>query len=374
MPRKISPVEGIDLTLARELLNCLWNEVIGAADAGQVLNYLDDVEQVAAIHASINHTQVGYRFCLPTQILGKLAFPSIDALALQRGSAVSTTGAWDARSFASKVVAPFNLSQESVLGTSADPYVGNAFRVPRMMRDDPSKKDLKGWNVLIDVIEAVQNRNDVAYSEAVLKQVLLEIHRRQATLRFSYPVPPRISLENALRLAREFLSQRSGGDRALAISGALFDIIGTHFGLYVSVNRARINASDLASGQAADLECIDASGRVVLAVEVRDRALSIADLEGTIGKARQRAITEILFVASRNAAADASAIQNRMDTAFASGQNLYRLDFFELAQSVFALGGEAIRVAFLRRVGEHLDQWNTQPSHRQAWKSLLESL
>lgn len=359
---------------ARRLLDAYWHEVSVQAEAVPEYEYLEDAKLRSAVHSSINHAQVGYRFCLPVQLLGKVANPSLDALALQRGSAPRQTGTWDARSLASKVVAPFNLAQEAVLGTSADPYVGNAFRVPYMVRNDPSKKDPAGWNVLIDVLDDVQQRGEPAYTEAVFRQVLLEVHRRQGQLRFNYPLPSRVSLETSLELSKQFVAERSGGDRALALAGALFDVIGERFGLYANVNRARINASDLASGQAADLECVDPDGRVLLAVEVKDRALTLADVEGTISKARLRAITEVLFAVPRTSPAEENAIQRRVARAFASGQNLYCSDFFELAKVVLALVGNAGRVDFLRRVGEHLNAWNTQPSHRKAWKSLLGSL
>src|SRR2546426_12363706 len=68
------------------------------------------------------------------------------------------------------------------------------------------------------------------------------------------------------------------------------------------------------------------------------------------------------------------AIDERISRAFTAGQNLYIFDFFDLARSVLALGGESMRTTFLRKVGEHLDKWNTQPRHRQAWKKLLEKV
>ncbi|HPD16963.1 MAG TPA: restriction endonuclease, SacI family [Planctomycetota bacterium] len=328
-----------------------------------------------AIRSCINHRQVAYRFCLPTQLLGKLTNPSLDCLRLQRkkGDLGDVTG-WDARSLASKVVAPFNQEQECILGASSDPYVGNPMRIPRMVRNDSSKKDVAGWNVLVEVLEQVESRGSPEYTLSIFRQVLLEMFRRQQTLRFSYPLPPRVSLDAALALGRQFLGEKSGGDRALALCGALFDAIGSHFGLYARVNRARINASDEAIGQAADLECVDADGKVVIAVEVKDRILTLADVEGTLRKSRQRAIKDIFFAASAVQADHKSAIEERVAKAFAGGQNLYVFDFFDLARSVLALGGEAMRATFLRKIGEHLDSWNTQPANRQAWKQLLESI
>lgn len=352
-----------------------WQAVVAEASAKPDIEYVADVSLRQAIHDSVNHKQVAYRFCLPIQLLGKLTNPKLDCLRLQKKKEDpnDVTG-WDARSLGSKVVAPFNQKEENVLGTSNDPYVGNPMRIPRMVRDDQSKKDVKGWNTLVDVLEQVESWNNPDFTEVVFRQVLLEMFRRQKSLRFTYPLPPRISLENALSLAHRFLEQKSGGDRGLALCGALFDAIGIHFDLYAKVDRARINASDEATGQAADLECINAEGKVVLAVEVKERTLALTDFEGTLRKCRQRKIKDIFFAAPGVKGGELSTLDERIARAFAGGQNLYVFDFFDFARSILALGGEPIRITFLQKVGEHLDLWNTQPSHRQAWKKLLESV
>ena len=111
-----------------------------------------------------------------------------------------------------------------------------------------------------------------------------------------------------------------------------------------------------------------------MAVEVKERTLTLTDVEGTLRKGRQRKIKDIFFSTPGVRDDDKPAIEERIKRAFASGQNLYVFDFFDLARSVLALGGEPIRFTFTKQVGEHLDVWNTQPVHRQAWKRLLESL
>lgn len=276
----------------------------------------------------------------------------LDSLRLQKrkGDPSDVTG-WDARSLAGKVVAPFNQRQENILGTSADPYVGNPMRIPRMARDDQSKKDVPGWNILVEVLERVESRGDPDFTEAVFRQTLLEMLRRQQSLRFVYSLPPRISLDDTLDLAQRFLQEKSGGDRGLALCGALFDAIGSHFGLFARVERARINASDEATGQAADLECVDAEGKVLLAVEVKERTLTLTDVEGTLRKCRQRKIKDIFFAAPGVQEDDQSALDERIERAFMSGQNLYVFDFFDFARSVLALGGEPIRSTFLQKSG-----------------------
>jgi hypothetical protein len=375
MPPKSGDIKPFDFDRAAQLLETHWQTVAAEANGKPELEYVADAPLREAIRASVGHKQVTYRFCLPVQILGKLTDLTLDALRLQKrkGDKNDVTG-WDARSLASKVVARFNQRQENILGTSADPYVGNPMRIPRMVRDDKSKKDVDGWNTLVGVLEQVESHGDPGFTQAMFRQVLLEMFRLQKSLRFVYPLPPRISLETSLALARQFLEEKSGGDRGLAVCGALFDAIGIHFRLYARVERARINASDEATGQAADLECVTDAGRVILAVEVKERTLTLTDVEGTLRKGRQRKIQDIFFAAPGVRADEKAALEERITQAFAGGQNLYVFDFFDFSRSVLALGGEPIRITFVQKVGEHLDLWNTQPAHRQAWKRLLESL
>ncbi|MBK8456500.1 MAG: restriction endonuclease, SacI family [Phyllobacteriaceae bacterium] len=70
--------------------------------------------QIASL---VNSEQTAIRFCLPTQLLGKLTEPSLDALCLQRGDGAD--GRWDPRSFASAVIVPWNRASQNVLGRGA---------------------------------------------------------------------------------------------------------------------------------------------------------------------------------------------------------------------------------------------------------------
>jgi hypothetical protein len=373
MAAKSKRKDSLDVESATKLLEEHWQTVTTEAAAKPDRDYVQDKAIRDSIHDSINHALVSYRFCLPIQLLGKMVNPALDCLRLQKSDPDDTTG-WDARSFGRKVVATFNQRQENILGTSEDPYVGNPMRIPKMLRDDQSKKDVAGWNRLVELLSKVEQQADPLFTTALFRQVLLEMFRRQQSLKFSYPVPPRVSLELTLNISAEFLEEKSGGDRAQALAGALFDAIGVHFGNFAQVNRARINASDEATGQAADLECLDKTGKLILAVEVKDRTITLADVEGTLHKSRQRQITEILFTGKGIRTDEQAALDDRISRAFTAGQNLYLFDFFDLARSVLAIGGEAIRITFLKKVGEHLDTWNTQPRHRQAWQKLLQKL
>src|SRR5216684_6572110 len=94
-----------------------------------------------------------------------------------------------------------------------------------------------------------------------------------------------------------FLAAKSGGDRALALASSLFTVIGSSFGLFETVRRGQINAADSQTGMAGDLECLTSDGTVALMVEVKDRKLTIQDVEGTLLKARSAQVKEIFILA-----------------------------------------------------------------------------
>jgi hypothetical protein len=196
----------------------------------------------------------------------------------------------------------------------------------------------------------------------------------KAKLQWHYTPPLRVSVVSALDIAEKFLKGAKGRTRLLVLCGALFEALGTQSGRFARVVRGKFPNRYALRPNTVDLECLDADGNVAIAVEIKDRELTLADFEGAISKARNREIREVFFTAPRIAARDAAQISERISTAFAGGQNFYVFDLFDLARPVLALGGEQLRVAFLKKVGEHLDNWNTQPSHRQAWKRILESL
>lgn len=65
-------------TQARAILESLWKVVVSAAEAAPDADYVDDIALRTAIESSVNHKQVGIRFCLPVQLLGKLTSPVLD--------------------------------------------------------------------------------------------------------------------------------------------------------------------------------------------------------------------------------------------------------------------------------------------------------
>lgn len=190
----------------------------------------------------------------------------------------------------------------------------------------------------------------------------------------NYVLPLRVSQSTALEIATDFLGKRKSKVRLVLLCGALFAIVAIQRGICARLERGNAPRNRRFRPNVFDLECTNEDGKCMTAIEVKERALTLADVEETITKSRCRKIQEVFFTAPKISPAETEKIEARLDAAFATGQSFYVFDFLALAKPVLALGGNAIRRLFLQKVGEHLDTWTTQPSHRQAWKTLLESL
>ena len=126
-----------DRDIAGKLLHELWEQVL--ADDGLLPS--------EATRALINSNQTSVRFCLPTQLLGKLTDNTLDALCLQKGDGADPTR-WDPRGFATRVIVPWNHENQNVLGPSGDPYVSNPLRRARVDSGLDQMADRAEWEAL----------------------------------------------------------------------------------------------------------------------------------------------------------------------------------------------------------------------------------
>lgn len=352
-----------DTEQARKLLDELWLSI--------------QTEENPPTSTEIDHlidsNTVAIRYCLPTQLLGKLTDQKLDCLCFQKGDG-SSDSMWDPRGFASKVIVPWVMANQNVLGTSSDPYVSKPLRKPRLERDPGQVKSKDDWILLYSILEKVEKQNDTAYTRGVMLSVLRSIKRKLSESSFEYVIPERISLKQTQELIKTFLSESSGGDRGLSVAAALFQVFGKYFGLYSEVRRYVINASDTSSGSAADIECFDSDGNLKLAIEVKERNLTLIDVKSAIQKARKATIQEFLFDSPKIHPNDSEDIAELFEKTWASGTNFYQLSIHELVKVGLSLTGEAGRRDFVENVGKQLNEYNTQPRNRQRWKELLDDI
>lgn len=360
MPEKsISPSSDI----AKQLLDELWS-IVTQEECGETDSDIDRL---------INSRFVSIRYCLPTQLLGKLTDDKLDCLCLQKGSGEDDS-LWDPRGFASKVIVPWVSENQSVLGTSTDPYVSKPLRKQRLEVEPENVKGKEEWYLLYKVLSDVEEKNSQEYTRLKMLQTLRSIHRKLTELDFIYYIPERISIEQTERLVTNFLSESSGGDRGLSVAAALFETFGKFFKLYEAVKRNVINAPDQSTGLAGDIECIDKDGNIKLVIEVKERNITLTDVRSSILKARKISLKELLLNAPGIIQSEEKQVSDLISKTWASGTNIYRLSIKELLKVGLSLTGEIGRRDFIKNIGNQLNRYNTQPVNRKRWKDLLEEI
>ena len=357
----------------RAILEDAWKAAIQAAQRDSKIESLADKDLREAIVRCVNSGTKTYRYVLPTQLVAKLADPSLDCCCLQ--AARGGSGAFDARTVAHQVIVPFDQANERVLGGSPEPYVNNPLRIPEISpayRD--AQKNKRGWDDLCLVLRSVQQRNDASFTEAVFRQTLQAIVKRLEHVSVTYPAPRRASLEATVDAVARFVDERSGGDRFECVTAALFLAVGKRFGIFSELRRAGITTADASAGMLTDIECLDEAGDIVFAVEAKDRELTITQLKDKIAGLREQKVSEAFFVAGQGVRSkDAEQIRETVNKEFVSGQNIYITDLDSLARVLLALIGEDGRRLFFELVGEQLDLYS-DVHHRRAWATLLSGL
>ncbi|MHB8156003.1 MAG: restriction endonuclease, SacI family [Desulfocucumaceae bacterium] len=363
------------VTKCGEYLSARWEHISLAMGKGTFKDPLlpGNEKLVERISACIDSSIKTYHYVLPTQILCKCVDPKLDCHSLQ--TAYNKPGAFDARTVAHEVIVPFDQANHRVMGGSSEPYVNNPLRCPAVIkRYAKQQKNKVDWGNLIEVLDAVEESDSETFTKQVFDQILALIYRQLSEAQVVYPVPNRISLHQTLELISTYTADKSGGDRVEAVCTALFKTVAVAFGIFDEIRRQKVNASDVSSGMGADIECYYKK-KLALLVEVKDRSLTLTQLDTKLDGARVKKISEILFLAEKGVEpSDKEQVNGRIKNEFISGQNIYVSNFLEFSTGILALLGEKGRVLFLSHIGGELDNACSDIIHRKAWAQLLKTI
>ncbi len=352
-----------------------WTHVYAQMEKESKTEPLDSAESYLKelIRDCLTSQTKTYHYVLPTQVLSKCVNPTLDCHSIQ--AAYGRKGAFDARTVAHGVIVPFDRANNNVLGGSSEPYVNNPLRCPAVTHEyKGQQKNKADWDRLVKVLDYVEGQNDKKLTSLVFDQVLVETYKLLSSVRVLYPTPNRISLDQAIHVVTRFTAEKSGGERVEAVCTALFRTIAQRFHLFDEIRREKVNVADASSGMGADIECW-LEGKLALLVEVKDRALTLTQLDSKMDLARARKISEILFIAEggiEHSKTDQS--EKRIRDEFTSGQNIYVSNFIDFSAGILILFGEKGRVQFLSEIGQELDRTGSSIVHRRAWANLLKSV
>ena len=142
----------------------------------------------------------------------------------------------------------------------------------------------------------------------------------------------------------------------------------------VTAIRLGINEADSAAASPGDILCCYQDA-LVLAAEVKDRALEIHDIETAIGKAPASWCDRNL-VHHQNTTRGRATNRREDGKGIRLGDKCLSVSIDTLLQVALSIAGEASRVLFLTLAGEELNDRVTQPSHKLAhnWQELLQNL
>lgn len=343
---------------AREWLDAEWREALEAGSSAP------DPE----IDRLTNSRVVSIRYAVVTQMLGKIADPERNPLALQLKAAGD--GAWDARGFARAVVVPWVADNHGVLGTSSEPYASKPLRRTHLTSDMDNVRDKPEWDALVAFLDGLEGASPAELRDA-FRRVLASLARRLASQTFAYPIPQRISLPQLMDDLDAFLGVPSGGLRPLAVAAALFRTLGEGFSLFDDVQSQGVNEADAAAGMPGDIMC-RSDGEPCLVVEVKDQGLTLADARSSTRKARESEAdpSDLLFAVPAVRERDRDEIEALSRRNWAAGLNVYTVSIQGLSRHAFALLKEGWRVRFVRAICNELDERQDQ-SARKAWHDLL---
>ena len=309
-------------------------------------NVVHDGPDDPAMDMFVNDDTVAIRYAVITQLLGKMADPSRDILAIQ------ASGGWDARSFAKRVVVPWVIDNRNILGTSMEPYVGKPLRRERL--DSPaSLKKPAIWNALVGFLRPLDSASQEELEDA-LRRCLASIARRGRKQNVTFVFPARVSLERLCEMVSDFSGKPSGGLRPMAVCVALMQVIGKATTLFDRVESQGLNEADSQSDAAGDITCYK-DGKVVLVVEVKDRAITLTDCSDTVTKARGSGITNVLFAAPSIKAGQDTTMSALKDKVWREGCNVYNADIVSIMRHVFMLLDEKWRIDLLKLVADELE-------------------
>lgn len=354
---------------AKTLLEQSWDAVMAIPK----LSEARDVEWGPAIATIITQGGSTYPYVLLGQVLGKAADGDLNALCLQDSSLLP--GARDVRMLVKNVVVPWNKAVGNPFpGANLDPYVNNPARYKNFGPEMESKAGkVELYRLLFRVVEHVQSAGQEEAARLV-RLILIEARHSLESSRRDYFGPPRASLDDVLHVLGLFLGERSNGVRLQVVCYAIFKVFADAFPNFGEVRSYSTNSSDAAGDRAGDVERL-IDGKVDFAVEVKDRTLTLSDVEASILKARLADVRNLLFLVQANPLLENSeAILERAAREFSRGIDVNISDSMEFFKAILVMQTPEQRAALLRVVHDSLHELGAHYKHVHHWMELMKSI
>lgn len=242
-----------------------------------------------------------YRYILLTALTAKATNENIDILSLQAGDA--SDGAYDARSLCSRVVYKFQKGfLDDVLdGSNEDPLVNNPGRHFRLSKENKSAggDPKRALHMLCDNLPQITDSQSAreCLDYFITECLLLAQMKRDQAVAFSAA----IVLTNVFS-TRDFmdslLDKNYGGLALLLVAHSIFSVTYPKEEGYEVIAHP-VNQSGTSSNQMSDLDILNPDGSPHLAIELKDKPFTEAEVQKAAKTAYECGVPSMLFIAGR---------------------------------------------------------------------------
>jgi SacI restriction endonuclease len=300
-----------------------------------------------------------YPYMLVGQVLAKASKGDINAMSIQDSS--SLAGSVDMRMLVKNVVTPWNQANGKPFpGTNLDPYVNNPARYKNFGDEMESKAgNREQYKRLLSVVQHVQHEGQQE-AKRLLRLILIEARRSLETNKRDYVGPSRASLQDVTKV--------------LSLFYAIFKSFAEAYPNFGQVQSYSTNSSDASGNRIGDIEKF-LNGKVQYAVEVKDRALNLRDVETSIEKARVAGVNDLLFLVHSDPLIDDSvAVMARCEHEYTRGIDVNIKGAMSFFSSVLLLLSPEQRAGLLRAIHDALHELGAHYKHVQSWLELMRSI
>ena len=246
-----------------------------------------------------------YRYIMFTALLAKAVNPNIDILSLQVQD--SSSGSYDPRTLAKKVVFPFqkDLLGNILDGSNIDPLVNNPGRSPRLTKNNRVAKGdpKKALGLLCDNLIAVNNVEDAkACIDYIVSVLIAEKASRDAK---------RVEINEAIRdkgmfsvqlFLDDLLNQGFGGSALVIATTVIYKFLFKSD--EYTVEPHPVNQSGSSSRQFSDLDVFKCE-KPFMGTELKDKPFTSSEVAHAAEMAYQAKASSLLFIAGRQSTIDA---------------------------------------------------------------------
>lgn len=354
---------------ADELLRTKWHDVI----ADEKSRYVDDDEICQSIHEVLNDSQLTYKYILVTNVIAKATNPEIHYRSMQAqwGEEDDVEGAYNARSLGHTVLVEWEKEHGERLGGSNEPFLNKPARYPSFSMDNSYRSEA-AHRRLYELLQRLEEKTEGGEVDPVnvLQQTLYEISNLDPQT-VDFESPSSAPYRKLASKVQQFTEKSGGGERLAAVAAGVMRAYYFHAstGDGYEIEAEHANVPDEFSDAAGDVE-VKRDGKLVRAMEVKDKPSERSDIQHAITKARENELGEYLYLVGAgwsNESEHRSGV-SEIEEAPIEVILLYPEEIIQYLKLV----GDEGRVMFIEQVGEFLNAMRAEEENKEGWKEVAE--